>query len=126
MTQDKRERIHSYLMENILPVGIAVLDRGKEGGPRKVLEVFSSTNEPFHLLREEGEEAAILFRERLDNVVPGLGNPIVAVNVSDESAFEDRETLIRCLSKIETGLEELDKHLNQDLQDSSMNSLNEE
>ena len=46
------------LMQEILPMGLAVLDRARKGGASKVVEVFSSGSQnPLADLRDEGEPA---------------------------------------------------------------------
>jgi len=42
-----------------------------------------SSSDPLGTLREEGEPAATQVRAGLDNLQPGLGNPVVKVEVRD-------------------------------------------
>tara|TARA_B100000700_G_scaffold235727_1_gene261444 strand:+ start:138 stop:524 length:387 start_codon:yes stop_codon:yes gene_type:complete len=119
MSDDPLNKIRLTFMQEILPVGMAVLGRAQEGGPKKVLEVFTSTESPLQELRQEGEESAKTFRDNLDKVSPGLGNPVMEVEVEvsvDESVHsiahpEDSDELIQHLETIESRLDQLDKYL---------------
>ena len=77
------------LMQDVLPVGLALLDRARRGGPGRVVESFTTSPEPFSDLRSEGEPAAREVRERLDQVSPGLGNPVMEVAVEVEETIEE-------------------------------------
>ena len=77
------------LMQDALPVGLALLDRARRGGPGRVVESFTTSPEPFSDLRSEGEPAARELRERLDQVSPGLGNPVMEVAVEVEETIEE-------------------------------------
>ena len=73
------------LMQDVLPVGLALVERARAGGPAKVAESFTSgVSDPLRELRDEGELAAKGVRERLDQVSPGLGNPVMPVQVAIE------------------------------------------
>ena len=71
------------LMQEVLPVGLAVADRARKGGAKDVIAAFQGDVDPIEQLRQEGEVAASQVRERLDRVSPGLGNPVVKVEVRD-------------------------------------------
>lgn len=77
------------LMQDVLPVGLALLDRARRGGPGRVVQSFTTSPEPFSDLRSEGEQAAREVRERLDQVSPGLGNPVMEVAVQVEDMVEE-------------------------------------
>jgi len=77
------------LMQDVLPVGLALLDRARRGGPGRVVESFTTSPEPFSDLRSEGEPAAREVRERLDQVSPGLGNPVMEVAVEVEEMVDE-------------------------------------
>ena len=109
------DQLRLSLMQDVLPVGLAVLERARQGGPTKVAEVFSgSSADPIADLREEGEPAARTVREQLDQVSPGLGNPVMPVSVSVEepaAPADERSELIDALQRIEGRLEELSRRL---------------
>ena len=112
------DQLRLSLMQDVLPVGLAVLERARQGGPGKVVEVFTAGSEdPIADLRQEGEPVARDVREQLDAVSPGLGNPVMPVSVSVEEpgTFEQRqddsEDLLPTLRRIEERLEELRRRL---------------
>jgi hypothetical protein len=64
-----------------------VVDRVRKGGPREVLAAFEGDGtDPLDRLRREGEPAASQLRETLDRLQPGLGNPVMKVEVRDVPA----------------------------------------
>ena len=112
------DQLRLSLMQDVLPVGLAVLERARQGGPGKVVEVFTAgSDDPIADLRQEGEPVARDVREQLDAVSPGLGNPVMPVSVVvDESATvdarqDDPEALLSTLKRIEERLEELRRRL---------------
>ena len=112
------DQLRLSLMQDVLPVGLAVLERARQGGPGKVVEVFTAGSEdPIADLRQEGEPVARDVREQLDAVSPGLGNPVMPVSVSVEEPGtleqrqDDSEDLLPTLRRIEERLEELRRRL---------------
>lgn len=87
MAADPLDTLRLTLMQDMLPVGLAVAERARRGGPRQVLAAFDgSSSDPLGQLRQEGEPAASQLRESLDRLQPGLGNPVVKVEVRDVAA----------------------------------------
>jgi hypothetical protein len=87
MAAEPFDALRLTLMQDVLPVGFAVVERARRGGPRQVLAAFDgSGDDPLGTLRKEGEPAASEFRESLDRIRPGLGNPVVRVDVRDVPA----------------------------------------
>ena len=112
------DQLRLSLMQDVLPVGLAVLGRARQGGAGKVVEAFTAGSEdPIADLRQEGEPVARDVREQLDAVSPGLGNPVMPVSVSVEepATVEDRQDdpddLLPTLRRIEERLEELRRRL---------------
>ena len=106
------DQLRLSVMQDVLPVGLAVLERARQGGPAKVVEAFTNgADDPVDALRQEGEPAARTVRDQLDAVSPGLGNPVVPVAVSVEEPVETQEDLIETLQRIERRLETLKGHL---------------
>ena len=106
------DQLRLSLMQDVLPVGLAVFERVRQGGAGKVVEAFTAGSEdPIADLRQEGEPVARDVREQLDAVSPGLGNPVMTVSVSvDEPATAAQDTpddLLPTLRRIEERLEEL-------------------
>lgn len=84
MAADPLDTLRLTLMQDVLPVGLAVVERARKGGPREVLAAFgSSPGQSIEQLRQEGEPAASQLRDTLDRFQPGLGNPVVKVEVRD-------------------------------------------
>ena len=84
MASDPFEALRLRLMQDVLPVGLAVAERARKGGPRQVMAAFDgSSSDPLGALRQEGEPAAGQVRENLDRLQPGLGNPVLSVEVRD-------------------------------------------
>ena len=117
-SENPLDQLRLSLMQDVLPVGLAVLERARQGGPGKVVEVFTAGSEdPIAELRQEGEPVARDVREQLDAVSPGLGNPVMPVSVSvDEPETvderqDDPDDLMPTLRRIEQRLEELRRRL---------------
>ncbi len=126
MAQDPLENLRLSLMQDLLPVGIAMFERARRGGASKVAEVFTSSSDPLKELRLEGESAASSLREQLDKVSPGLGNPIVSVEVdvdekTDDDEMVDKEILLKFLSSVEARFDALENEL-ADLSDRTSSS----
>ena len=117
------------LMQDVLPVGLALVERVRTGGPGKAVESFTSGgSDPLRELRDEGEPAAKGVRERLDQVSPGLGNPVMPVQVaveepSDEvvdvleegrSSEQEEQQLGEVLARITQRLQALEAQLEQE------------
>ena len=84
MAADPLDALRLTLMQDVLPVGLAVVERARKGGPREVIAAFDgSSPDPLGQLREEGETTASQVRESLDRLSPGLGNPVMKVEVRD-------------------------------------------
>jgi glutathione S-transferase len=123
MAADPLDSLRLTLMQEVLPVGMAVVERVRRGGPREVVEAFTSTADPLAKLRQEGDSAARAVRESLDQIQPGLGNPVVKVEVRDMptdaavtttapvATAADREALRQTLTRISEHLALLERRL---------------
>lgn len=84
MAADPLDSLRLTLMQDMLPMGLAAVDRVRKGGPQELMAAFDgSSSDPLGQLRQEGEPAASQLREQLDRVSPGLGNPVMKVSVRD-------------------------------------------
>lgn len=84
MAADPLDALRLTLMQDVLPVGMAMVERARKGGPQQVMAAFDgSSADPLGQLRQEGEPAASRVRAQLDQVSPGLGNPVMQVEVRD-------------------------------------------
>ena len=112
------DQLRLSLMQDVLPVGLAMFERARQGGASKVAEVFTAgSQDPIADLRQEGEPAAKSVREQLDQVSPGLGNPVMPVTVSVEDPQDaelERQELLETLQRIEGRLDRLNQELNTD------------
>ena len=89
MAADPLDKLRLRLMQDLLPVGVAVVERARKGGLKDVVAGFSAAQagtDPLTQLRQEGEPLASQLRDGLDRVSPGLGNPVMKVDVRVEQA----------------------------------------
>ena len=110
------------LMQEVLPMGLAFVDRVRTDGPAKAVESVARGDDPLGDLREQGEAAAREVRERLDQISPGLGNPVMSVQVevdepvaqqdSLDSDHSDASQLQDVLARIDGRLQRLDALMN--------------
>lgn len=125
MAANPFDALRLTLMQDLLPVGLAVAERARKGGPKEVLAAFDgSSADPLGRLREEGEPAAKSVRDNLDRVQPGLGNPVMKVDVRDVppeppveveatvgGGTDDPRELQEALNRIAERLRQLECHL---------------
>ena len=110
------------LMQEVLPMGLAFVDRVRTDGPAKAVESVARGDDPLGDLREQGEAAASEVRQRLDQISPGLGNPVMSVQVevdepvvpqdSLDSDHSDASQLQDVLARIDGRLQRLDALMN--------------
>ena len=81
------------LMQDVLPMGLAFVDRVRTEGPAKAVESVARGDDPLGDLRQQGEAAAREVRERLDQISPGLGNPVMPVQVQVDEPVEPQDIL---------------------------------
>jgi hypothetical protein len=87
MATDPLDALRLTLMQDVLPVSLAMVERARRGGAAEVMAAFDgSASDPLGRLRQEGEPAASELRENLDRIQPGLGNPVMKVEVRDVGA----------------------------------------
>lgn len=123
MATDPFDALRLTLMQDVLPVSLAVVDRARKGGAKEVMAAFDgSTSDPLGQLRDEGEPAATQVRESLDRLSPGLGNPVIRVEVRDVPPEPQQEQVMapdpsdvqelnEALSRISQRLEALEQGL---------------
>tara|TARA_Y100001968_G_C19312416_1_gene694905 strand:+ start:296 stop:709 length:414 start_codon:yes stop_codon:yes gene_type:complete len=137
MAKDQLETFHLLLMQEYLPVGLALMERASKGGPKKVMQAWTELEEPLDQLRTEGDAKATLLRDQLDKIRPGLGNPVVSVDVvvntskdinDDDDINVDEDSindLFRVLNRIDKNLKILDDSIDADLYESSSNKMSD-
>jgi hypothetical protein len=132
MAADPLDTLRLTLMQDVLPVGLAVVERARKGGPKEVLAAFGGDpSASLDRLRQEGEPVASQVRQTLDRFQPGLGNPVVkvevregqtpapavdregqaAVDAASESGADDATELQSTLARISARLAELERRL---------------
>ena len=111
------DELRLALMQDVLPMGLAFVDRVHSDGPARAVESLAQADDLLEDLRREGEPAARVLRERLDQISPGLGNPVMSVQVQVDEPVEplespaltnDPQELQEVLARIETRLQRLD------------------
>lgn len=122
MAGEPLDSLRLTLMQDVLPLGLAMVERARRGGPREVIAAFEGgDSDPLTRLRQEGEPAARQVRDNLDRLQPGLGNPVVKVSVrdvpereapgQDTPSTEDPAELQQALSRIASRLTLLENRL---------------
>ena len=111
------DELRLALMQDVLPMGLAFVDRVRSDGPARAVESLAQADDLLEDLRREGEPAARVLRERLDQISPGLGNPVMSVQVQVDEPVEplaspalsnDPLELQEVLARIESRLQRLD------------------
>ncbi|MEB3171892.1 MAG: hypothetical protein VKK43_11020 [Synechococcaceae cyanobacterium] len=112
MAADPLDALRLTLMQDVLPVGLAVAERVRRGGPRELLAAFDgSSADPLGQLRQEGEPAASQVRDNLDRLQPGLGNPVMKVEVREEPPSPPAVVRARELPELEQHLSRIEARL---------------
>ena len=111
MAKDQLRDLHLFAMESALPFSIGIINNVKTGGFKKIIDVFKS-KDPFSEFQVDGETSAKKFRDKIDQLIPGLGHPVVSVDVTvedneSESKINDEESLVLTLKRIDTQLDQL-------------------
>ena len=123
MVKDQLRDFHLFAMESALPFGIGIIKNAKSGGFQKIIDVLKS-KDPFSELQVDGETSAKKVRDKIDKFIPGLGYPVVSVDVSVEENSPDHEendkdSLVSTLQRIDRELDQLryyfsDSEINRD------------
>ena len=118
MAKDPLRDFHVFAMESALPFGMGIIKNAKSGGFQKIMNLLQS-KDPFSELQVDGETSAKTVRDKIDQMIPGLGNPVVSVEVTVEDNYpdheiNDRDSLVSTLNRINTQLDQLSYYLNND------------
>ena len=118
MAKDQLRDLHLFAMESALPVGMGIINNARNGGLQKIMNVFKS-KDPLSEFQGEGESSAKRLRDKIDQFVPGLGYPVVPVDViieenDPEYEINDRDSLVSILNRIEIRLDQLSEYLQND------------
>ncbi len=121
MAKDQLRDLHLFAMESALPVGMGIIHNVKTGGFQKIINVLKS-KDPFSEFQVDGETSAKTVRDKIDQLIPGLGHPVVSVDVTVEENFNDyemkhRESLVSILNRIDTKLDQMMQYLKNESKD---------
>ena len=111
MAKNQIRDLHLFAMESVLPLGMGIINNAKTGGFKKIIDVFKS-KDPFSEFQVDGETSAKKVRDQIDQLVPGLGHPVVSVDVSVEEEYPDysmdnQDSLVSILNRIDSRLDKL-------------------
>ena len=120
MAKDKFRDLHLFVMESALPFGIGVINNARTGGFQKIMNVVKS-KDPFLEFQVDGQTSANTVRDKIDQLIPGLGHPVVSVDVTIEDNYpgyesNDIDSLVSTLQRIDRQLDELRHYLSNDSQ----------
>ena len=120
MAKDQLRDLHLFAMESALPFGMGIIKNARTGGLQKIMNVFK-LKDPLSELQVDGETSAKLVRDKIDQLVPGLGNPVVSVNVTVEENHpnnerKDSDSLVSTLDRIDSQLDLMRQYFNNDSQ----------
>ena len=118
MAKDHLRDLHLFTMESALPLGMGIINNARAGGLQKIMNVFKS-KDPFSELQVDGETSAKIVRDKIDQLIPGLGHPVVSVDVTVEEnhpddEIKDRDSLVSTLNRIDIQLDQLRHYLSND------------
>ncbi len=118
MAKDQLRDLHSFAMESVLPLGMGIINNARTGGFEKIMKVIK-TKDPFSEFQVDGETSAKIVRDKIDQLMPGLGHPVVSVDVTVEENYSDdeindRDSLVATLNRIDSQLNQLRHCLSND------------
>ena len=118
MAKDQLRDLHLFAMKSVLPFGMGIITNAKSGGFQKIMDVCK-TKDPFSEFQVDGETSAKTVRDKIDQLIPGLGYPVVSVDVTVEENCKDYESndqdsLVLTLNRIDSELDQLRSFLHDD------------
>ena len=118
MAKDQLRDFHLFAMESALPFGMGIIKNAKTGGFQKIMDVIKS-KDPLSEFQVDGETSAKTVRDKIDQLIPGLGYPVVSVDVTVEENYPDHESndqdsLVSTLNRIDSDLNHLRRIINND------------
>jgi len=110
MAKDQLRELHLFAMESALPFGMGIIKNAKTGGLQKIMDVLKS-KDPFLEFQADGETSAKSMRDKIDQFIPGLGHPVVSVDVTVEKNhskdINKQDSLVSTLNRIDIQLDQL-------------------
>ena len=118
MANDQLRDFHLFAMESVLPFGMGIIKNAKTGGFQKIMDVLK-TKDPFSEFQVDGETYAKTVRDKIDQFIPGLGYPVVSVDVTVEENYpnyerDDQDSLVSTLNRIDSELDQLRHYISND------------
>ena len=118
MAKDQLRDLHSFAIESVLPLGMGIINNARTGGFEKIMKVIKS-KDPFSEFQVDGETSAKIVRDKIDQLMPGLGHPVVSVDVTIEENYSDNEindkdSLVATLNRIDSDLDHLRRMVSND------------
>ena len=118
MAKDKLRDFHLFAMESALPFGMGIIKNAKTGGFQKIMDVIK-LKDPFSEFQADGATSAKKVRDKIDQLIPGLGYPVVSVDVTVEENYPDYESnhndsLVSTLNRIDSDLDQLRRMISND------------
>jgi len=115
MAKEPIRDFHLFAMESALPFGMGIVKNAKTGGFQKIMDVLKS-RDPFSEFQVDGETSAKTVRDKIDQLIPGLGYPVVSVDVTVEENYpnhesNDQDALVSTLNRIDSELDQLRHYL---------------
>ena len=118
MAKDQLKDFHLFAVETALPFRMGIIKNAKTGGFQKIMDVIKS-KDPFSEFQVDGETSAKKVRDKIDQLIPGLGYPVVSVDVTVEENYPDHESndqdsLVSTLNRIDSDLNNLRRMISND------------
>ena len=115
MAKDQIRDLHLFAMESALPFGMGIINNAKTGGFQKIIDVLKS-KDPYSEFQVDGKTSAKTVRDKIDKLIPGLGYPVVSVDVTVEKNYpdyeiNDQDSLVSTLNRIDSELDKLSHYL---------------
>ena len=118
MAKDQLRDFYLFAIESALPFGMGIIKNAKTGGFQKIMDVIKS-KDPLSEFQVDGETSAKKVRDKIEHLIPGLGYPVVSVDVTIEENYPDDEkieqdSLVSTLNRIDIELEQLRRFISDD------------
>ena len=86
MANGPLQNLQLQMLNDVLPVGLGAVARLRSARTGDLLNDLLSGQDGVANLRQDGEDDARQLRDLLDQLAPGLGNPVVEVDVEVEES----------------------------------------
>ena len=89
MANDPLQSLRLQMLNDVLPVGLGAVSRLRSARAGELFNDLFKGQDGVANLRQDGEDDACQLRDLLDQLAPGLGNPVVEVDVEVQSRSAD-------------------------------------